>query len=113
LLTENLHAGPWTTHDIRGLAFVIDRNRLAFGSDDTPLEVTHANLGPFAINGGKDLEGLVPAPSSNHEGFVTAIFADGHGQGLSDQIDPLVYVRIMTPSGSLYGQQSVDDALIR
>ncbi len=113
LLTENLHAGPWTTHDIRGLAFVIDRDRLTFGSDEQSLDISHANLGPFAINGGKDLKGVMPAPSSNHAGSVNVIWADGHGGGLSETIDPLVYVRIMTSSGSLYGQQSVNDAEIQ
>jgi prepilin-type N-terminal cleavage/methylation domain-containing protein len=109
LLTENLHAGPWTTHDVRGLASVIDRDRLTFGSEPMSLEIWDANLGPFAINGGKNLEGLVPAPSSNHDGVAMTIFADGHGQSLSERIDPLVYARIMTPCGVLYGQQAVQD----
>lgn len=112
LLTENLHTGPWTTHDIRGLTFVIDRNRMVFDSDPESLEITSADLGPFAINGGEDLQGLVPAPSSNHEGSVNVMWADGHGGGLAETIDPLVYVRIMTSGGSLYGQQAVNDAEI-
>jgi hypothetical protein len=37
------------------------------------------------------------------------IFADGHGQSLSERIDPLVYARIITPCGALYGQQAVND----
>ncbi len=37
------------------------------------------------------------------------IWADGHGQGLAETIDPLVYVRLVTSSGSLFGQAVVED----
>ncbi|MBA3312795.1 MAG: DUF1559 domain-containing protein [Planctomycetota bacterium] len=111
MLSENLHAGPWTTHDIRGLAFVVDRNRLKFDESAGALAVAEADLGPFAINGGKESNGLVPAPSSNHQGSVNVIWADGRGTTLSEDIDPLVYVRLLTPGGSLYGEQPVDDPM--
>lgn len=112
LLTESLHAGPWLTRDIRGLAFVVDRGRLSFDRAAGELAVTKADLGPFAINGAKDANGLVPAPSSNHSGSVNVIWADGRGTTLSEDIDPLIYVRLMTPAGSLYGEQPVEDSMI-
>lgn len=112
LLAENLHAGSWTTRDIRGLAIVVDRNRLTFDRKAGELAVSKADLGPFAINGAKDATGLVPAPSSNHNGGVSVIWADGRGTMLSEDIDPLIYVRIMTPAGSLYGEQPIDDSML-
>jgi prepilin-type processing-associated H-X9-DG protein len=112
LLTENLHAGPWTSRDARAIAFVIGRNRLTFDPNAGPLAVAQSDLGPFAINGAKEMDGPIPAPSSNHNGSVNVIWADGRGGGFSEQIDPSVYVRILTPAGSRYGQQLVNDAEI-
>jgi prepilin-type N-terminal cleavage/methylation domain-containing protein/prepilin-type processing-associated H-X9-DG protein len=39
-------------------------------------------------------------PSSFHSGGVVAMFADGHGQFLSENLDYLVYALLMTPDGS-------------
>jgi prepilin-type N-terminal cleavage/methylation domain-containing protein/prepilin-type processing-associated H-X9-DG protein len=39
-------------------------------------------------------------PSSGHPGGVTASFADGHTQFLSEEIDYAVYVQLMTPNGA-------------
>lgn len=113
LMTENLHAGPWTSRDARALAIVIGWERLTFNPAAGPLAVRKTDLGPFAINAAKDAEGPVPAPSSNHTGNVNVIWADGRGGGMSENIDPSVYVRILTTAGSLYGQQSVEDGAIQ
>ncbi|MGC1275297.1 MAG: DUF1559 domain-containing protein [Planctomycetaceae bacterium] len=102
LFLENLHAGPWTSRDARAIAFVVDRDRLTFASE----------ILPFALNGANDSErtGPFPAPSSGHGQTVQAAFADGRVSSLNDMIDPLVFLRLMTPQGSLYGQKSLGDA---
>ena len=38
-------------------------------------------------------------PASNHSGGVNVVFCDGHGQYLREDIDYLVYQRLMTPNG--------------
>jgi prepilin-type N-terminal cleavage/methylation domain-containing protein/prepilin-type processing-associated H-X9-DG protein len=43
-------------------------------------------------------------PSSNHPGVAIVCFADGHALPLSENIDPLVYGRLITSAGSLFGQ---------
>lgn len=119
LFLENLHAGPWTSRDVRAIAFVVDRDRLTFAEEILPfaqanesLDVTHADLGPFAPNGanGSERTGPFPAPSSGHSQTISAVFADGRASSLNDAIDPLVFLQLMTPQGSLYGQPSPGDA---
>lgn len=110
LLTENLHAGPWTSRDARALAFVIGRDRLSFDPAAGPLAVTRADLGPFGVNGATESADAVPAPSSSHKGSINVIWADGRGGSMNENIDPLVYARILTLRGSLYGQQPVDES---
>jgi len=39
--------------------------------------------------------------TSNHPGGVNAIFADGHGTFLSEQLDKLIYELLCTPAGRL------------
>lgn len=109
LITENLQAGPWTTRDARALAVVIGRERLAFDRAAGPLAVTAADLGPFAANAARAGVGPVPAPSSSHAGSFSVIWADGHGGGVSETIDPIVYARLLTPAGQSYGQPPVDE----
>jgi prepilin-type N-terminal cleavage/methylation domain-containing protein/prepilin-type processing-associated H-X9-DG protein len=51
-----------------------------------------------------------PRPSSNHTGSVNVIFCDGHGGSLAESVDATVYLRLLSPAGSLYGQGSLDDS---
>jgi prepilin-type N-terminal cleavage/methylation domain-containing protein len=51
-----------------------------------------------ATNGG------TARPSSNHPNIVLFCFADGHALSLSQSIDIGVYMRAISPAGSLYGQ---------
>jgi type II secretory pathway pseudopilin PulG len=107
LFLENLHAGPWTSRDVREIGFVIDRGRLTFASDES-LDVLRGDLGPFAIDGA-DVDGAFPAPSSGHDGTIQAVFVDGSASSLSEEIDPGVYIRLMTSGGSLYGEKGVTE----
>jgi hypothetical protein len=48
--------------------------------------------------------GKTARPSSNHPNIVLFCFADGHALPLSQSIDIGVYMRAITPGGSLFGQ---------
>jgi len=48
--------------------------------------------------------GATARPSSNHPGIVLFCFADGHALPLSQNIDICIYMRAISPAGSLYGQ---------
>ncbi len=105
LFAESLHAGPWTARTTASLGFVIAREGLMTDPARGPLAVTRAALGPFAPNSGA----VAPAPSSNHAGQFDVAFCDGRAQGLSTDIDPVVYVRLMTSAGSRYGETRLRD----
>jgi prepilin-type N-terminal cleavage/methylation domain-containing protein/prepilin-type processing-associated H-X9-DG protein len=55
-----------------------------------------------AINYAQSLgtEGSFPFPSSYHSSGVNALFCDGSVKFLSDQIDGIVYAKLITPAGS-------------
>jgi prepilin-type N-terminal cleavage/methylation domain-containing protein len=53
-------------------------------------------------------EGRTPRPSSLHPGGVVATFCDGRSTFLSDSIDGIVYIRLLTPGGVLFGETLVD-----
>ncbi|MCA9074138.1 MAG: DUF1559 domain-containing protein [Planctomycetaceae bacterium] len=67
------------------------------------------DLGPSAINAdiASANDGEAPRPSSLHPGIVNAVFADGHAQTISQDINQLVYARMVTPNGGDFGQ-SID-----
>lgn len=48
--------------------------------------------------------GQTARPSSNHPGIVLFCFADGHAQPLSQNVDIGVYMRAISPGGTLFGQ---------
>jgi hypothetical protein len=52
--------------------------------------------------------GQTSRPSSNHPGISCFCFADGHALPLSQNIDSGVFMRALSPAGSLYGQQIND-----
>lgn len=114
LLTENKNAGSWYSSRTMETAFVIGRNALQFEPDETsrgPLHLKSANLGPFGINASPNGNpGQRPSPSSNHPGTVNAAFCDGRVMGLSEEIDPLIYARLLSPNGEKYGQSRVPEA---
>lgn len=109
LLTENINAGGltsptqlWGDPDARSCAMVLPIER-----------VTSAGPGYFAdppvdprfpmclINGARNAaEGRNPWPSSNHTGGVNVTFCDGSTRFVNEDMDLLVYKRIITPSGA-------------
>jgi len=50
----------------------------------------------------------MPRPSSNHTGGVSAIFCDGHGSFLNENIDKAVYVKLITSNGVTYGEKTLN-----
>ena len=50
----------------------------------------------------------MPRPSSNHTGGVSAIFCDGHGSFLNENIDKGVYVKLITSNGVTYGELTLN-----
>jgi len=108
LLTENMNAGNWASGKTMDMAFVIGRNAITFAPDPdgtAPLALKEVKLGAFGINVNKGKSrGASPAPSSVHDGIVNVMFCDGHGQTMSEKIDPTIYARLMTPAGNRYGQ---------
>jgi prepilin-type N-terminal cleavage/methylation domain-containing protein len=59
------------------------------------------NIGPFPNDGIAGPEGERPFLSSLHPGVVVVGFCDGSVKPLNDNIDKGVYLRLMTPSGTL------------
>jgi prepilin-type N-terminal cleavage/methylation domain-containing protein len=52
----------------------------------------------------------MPRPSSNHTGGVSAIFCDGHGSFLNQNIDKGVYVKLITSNGVTHGELTLNQA---
>lgn len=106
MLAESVNAGKWNSAKTLDIAFVVGLNRIQFanpGSDQACLKIAGADLGPYGIASGSVLRHS-PSPSSNHLGTSIYGFADGAARQISDEIDPSVYLRLMTPNGQRYGQ---------
>ncbi len=106
MLAESLNAGKWNSAKTLDIAFVVGLDRIQFanrGSDQACLKIAGADLGPYGVAGGNTPR-HTPSPSSNHQGVSIYGFADGAARQISDEIDPLVYLRLMTPNGRRYGE---------
>lgn len=106
LFAESLNAGKWNSAKTLDIAFVVGLDRIQFakpGSDQACLQIAGANLGPYGVAGG-NVPRHTPSPSSNHQGVSVYGFADGAARQISDKIDPLVYLRLMTPNAQRYGE---------
>ena len=71
-----------------------------------------------SINYGLNLsdDGTCPFPNSNHPNGVNVLFCDGSAKFVTDQIDGIVYSKLITPQGSrlpaVYRQLPVDASSI-
>ncbi|HET6327407.1 MAG TPA: DUF1559 domain-containing protein [Planctomycetaceae bacterium] len=54
-------------------------------------------------------QGRAPRPASNHPGVFCVCFTDGHATPLSQNMDANVYMRALSPAGTLYGQPTDGD----
>jgi prepilin-type N-terminal cleavage/methylation domain-containing protein len=68
---------------------------------DTPGSLIDADMNSNLLTA---LNGQTARPSSNHPGIVLFCFADGHALPLSQNINIGIYMRAISPAGSLYGQ---------
>ena len=106
LFAESVNAGKWNSTKTLDIAFVVGLDRIQFanpGSNQACLKIAGADLGPYGVAGG-NIPRHTPSPSSNHQGTSNFGFADGAARQVSDKIDPLVYLRLMTPNGQRYGE---------
>ena len=109
LLSETQNSRSWMSLETFDLAFVVGRDQIELGEPPRLLNVSAGSLGPYAINSSKGGRlGHCPAPSSLHAEGVNILFADGAFRTLSDQIDPVVYLRLMTPAGVEYGEFRIE-----
>jgi hypothetical protein len=106
MMAEGVNAGKWNSAKTLDIAFVVGLDRIRFENppaDDQCLSFTGANLGPYGVAGG-NIPQHTPSPSSNHGGTSIFGFSDGAARQISDNIDPTVYLRLMTPTGQRYSQ---------
>lgn len=129
LLTENLQAGYWYETDTAsiGFGFPVANSKgkvplgagQLFDSEQKPLN-TEFNGGALATDKSdrwkinSDLKaklGKLPRPSSNHQGGVNAIMCDGAGRFLNENIDPHVYLKLLTSNGATYGEGKLQEGM--
>ncbi len=122
MLAENLHAGNWYDTDTAaiGFGFPVANSKgqvplgagRTFESEQKPLN-TEFNHGTLTTARGQDWRinadlkakvGTLPRPSSNHAGGVNVIMCDGAGKFLNQNIDPHVYLKLLTSNGVTWGE---------
>jgi type II secretory pathway pseudopilin PulG len=118
LLAENLQAGNWLSTDVPDLGFVIDRTLLGLPNRKSKAGVLDlpktARLDGFRPNANPKLPiGKAPRPSSNHDGIFHAAFCDGRAKPINEDIDPLVYARLLTWNGQMHGEQALNESELR
>jgi prepilin-type processing-associated H-X9-DG protein len=90
---------PWAEKDTPGSRLSQHQtHRINSGIDELPDTVTLGQISNVASQAASWMK--YARPSSRHSGGVNVVFADGHGQFLSEDIDYQVYARLVTPDGS-------------
>ncbi len=118
LLGERVEADTWAPNfvqldddGIRGenvLGIVWQNGEPALGGDPSEVARINGKLPPPSYNDSIDYV----RPSSFHPGGVVVTFADGHTRFLSDGIDYVVYVLLMTPSGARSDDVATDTQMV-
>ena len=96
MLSENIDAGLWIG-DNSGFAHAADQGQVSFVWLDPPGQQHKINEN--SGTGDFNVRPEASRPSSNHDGVVVVTFADGHAATLNEEIDQIVYGRLMTPDG--------------
>lgn len=112
LLSENVNAVTWVTLEegLHGFVWTLQDKWLAEGQQPESGRQYQINKGKdrfldeqvmdMANSGDVDKLVSLARPSSNHSGGVNAVFCDGHGQYISEEVDALVYAQLMTTARS-------------
>lgn len=125
LLTENLQAGNWYDTDSTRIGFGLPVSNVdgqvplgagaMFESAENPLNTrfpgsTFLTATPrdWQINSGSSQNKSQPRPSSKHIGGVNYIMCDGAGRFMNDNIDPHVYIKLMTSNGVTFGERGLE-----
>jgi prepilin-type processing-associated H-X9-DG protein len=103
LLSENIDAGQWADAAEAQVAFVWAAH-LADGEPDPQGVVYRINRRRGAGDGSMQYA----RPSSHHAGGVNAVMCDGRSQFVNQNIDYLVFCRLMTPDGAGLKQPGSD-----
>lgn len=114
LISENVNALTWYTTEESLQGFIWEEepwpakgasaapphqiHRINSGIDELPDTLTISQMSNVASRAQEWVK--YARPSSRHSGGVNVIFADGHGQFLSEDVDYQVYSRLITPDGS-------------
>lgn len=128
LLTENLQAGNWYDTDTASISFGFpvpnSKGKVPLGagrifeSEEKPLN-TEFDHGTLTTATGQDWRinadlkakvGTLPRPSSNHVGGVNVIMCDGAGRFLNENIDPHIYLKLLTANGAIYGEGKLQES---
>jgi prepilin-type processing-associated H-X9-DG protein len=108
VLSETQNAKTWMSLETFNLAFVVGLDQITWGDAPEQFQVTTKSLGPYAINSSRGgHKGHWPSPGSLHEKGVNVLFADGAFRTINDNIDPLLYLRLMTPGGTAFGEAKI------
>jgi prepilin-type processing-associated H-X9-DG protein len=125
MVTENLQAGNWYDTDTASISFgfpvansdgkVPLGSGHSFESAENPLNtefaggtLTTATPLNWRLNADRQAKvKTLPRPSSNHSGGVNVIFCDGAGKVLNQEIDPYVYLKLITSNGVAHGEDAL------
>ena len=117
LFTENLQAGRYDSRYTGDLGFGVDCTYPPVPDGPPAPDILALGTMLFCssdstINAKVDqaIPGECPRPSSHHAQGVNVAFADGGGRFLSEDINDVVYFRLVSSSGSRYGQRLVSDS---
>ena len=111
MYSENTNAGNLTQAGLGAYynGFIVGRTSVTFTGNlsysGVPIPF------PFKMNSNRGtLVAQSPIPSSLHPGGVNVSYCDGHLGFIAADIDSGVYIRLMSPTGTRYGQVPVSES---
>lgn len=120
LLAENINAGPasgsgfrsWADPRLSNCGFFLPVRASEIGpqvfaeTGGLNAVIDYKPISPL-INAAGQNEGHAPFPNSNHAGVVVVSFCDGSAKSISEEIDPGVYAKLITPAGTRLREKSI------
>lgn len=98
MLAENLNAGPWARPGYYSrFIWAVDPLYTTNLLQNVPRNpTTEPRINKLRVAGNEG----APFPNSNHPGSITAAFCDGGAKLISENIDMLVWARLISPNGN-------------